>query len=214
MAFPDNDRPGVMMASAVRTYLNRYGVSPGKRVTLFANTDAARATARDLMAAGVTVAAIIDPRPDASSVEDCPVHVGAEVVGSRGRLGLSGITLRKGAETFEIETDCLAMSGGWNPTMHLTCHMNGRPRWDEDLAAFVPMEGAVPGLVAVGAANGSCLDPWRAGHGQAAAMKAVEALGRKVSVDLPEAEDAPYAAEGACGRSTGRVGPGSTLPMT
>jgi sarcosine oxidase subunit alpha len=192
VAFENNDRPGIMMASAVRTYLNRYGVSPGKRVTLFANTDAARATARDLMAAGITVAAIIDPRPDASAVGDCPVHVGAEVVGSRGRLGLSGIQVRKGSEIIEIETDCLAMSGGWNPTIHLTCHMNGRPRWDEDLAAFVPMAGAVPGLVAVGAANGSMSTHGALATGQAAAVKMVEALGRKVSVPVPEAEDAPY----------------------
>src|SRR5690606_13481934 len=100
IAFPMNDRPGIMLASAVRTYLNRFGVVPGKRVTLFANTDAARATARDLMAAGVQVAAIVDPRPDASSVEDCPVHVGAEVVDSRGRHGLREITVRKGTEEF------------------------------------------------------------------------------------------------------------------
>ena len=192
VAFENNDRPGIMMASAVRTYLNRYGVVPGKRVTVFANTDQARAVARELMAAGVQVAAIIDPRPDAFSVEDCPVHVGAEVVGSRGRLGLSGITVRKGSETFEIETDCLAMSGGWNPTIHLTCHMNGRPRWSEDLAAFVPMEGAVPGLVAVGAANGSMSTHGALATGHAAALKMVEALGRKVTVALPEAEDMPY----------------------
>jgi sarcosine oxidase subunit alpha len=193
VAFPDNDRPGIMLASAVRTYLNRYGVSPGKRVTLFANTDQARATARDLMAAGVQVAAIIDPRPDAFSVEDCPVHVGAEVIGSRGRLGLRGVTVRKGAETFEIETDCLAMSGGWNPTLHLTCHMNGRPRWDADLAAFVPMAGAVPGLVAVGAANGSMSTHGALATGHAAAVAAVQALGRRPpDVPLPEAEDAPY----------------------
>ncbi len=193
VAFPDNDRPGIMLASAVRTYLNRYGVSPGKRVTLFANTDQARATARDLMAAGVQVAAIIDPRPDAFSVEDCPVHVGAEVVGSRGRLGLRGVTVRKGAETFEIETDCLAMSGGWNPTLHLTCHMNGRPRWDADLAAFVPMAGAVPGLVAVGAANGSMSTHGALATGHAAAVAAVQALGRPApDLALPEAEDAPY----------------------
>jgi len=192
VAFPDNDRPGIMLASAVRTYLNRYGVVPGKRVTLFANTDQARATARELMAAGVQVAAIIDPRPDAFSVEDCPVHVGAEVIGSRGRLGLSGIQVRKGSEVIEIETDCLAVSGGWNPTIHLTCHMNGRPRWDEDLAAFVPMAGAVPGLVAVGAANGSMSTHGALATGHAAAVQAVEALGRKVQVPLPEAEDAPY----------------------
>ena len=192
VAFENNDRPGIMMASAVRTYLNRYGVSPGKRVTLFANTDAARATARDLIAAGVTVAAIIDPRPDASAVEDCPVHLGAEVLGSRGRLGLSGIQVRKGSEVFEIETDCLAMSGGWNPTLALTCHMNGRPRWAEDLAAFVPMEGAVPGLVAVGAANGSFSTHGALATGHLAALQMLEALGRKVSVDVPAAEDAPY----------------------
>ena len=192
VGFENNDRPGIMMASAVRTYLNRYGVSPGKRVTLFANTDQARGVARDLMAAGVSVAAIIDPRPDASAVEDCPVHVGAVVIGSRGRLGLSGIQVRKGSETIEIETDCLAMSGGWNPTIHLTCHMNGRPRWNEDLAAFVPMEGAVPGLVAVGAANGSMSTHGALVTGHAAALNAVEALGRKVSVPLPEAEDMPY----------------------
>ena len=192
VAFEDNDRPGIMLASAVRTYLNRYGVSPGKRVTVFANTDAARGVARDLIAAGVTVAAIIDPRADASAVEDCPVHLGAEVVGTRGRLGLSGIIVRKGAETIEIETDCLAVSGGWNPTIHLTCHMNGRPRWSEDLAAFVPMEGAVPGLVAVGAASGSFSTHGALASGHAAALKAVEALGRRVSVELPAAEDAPY----------------------
>jgi heterotetrameric sarcosine oxidase alpha subunit len=192
VAFENNDRPGIMMASAVRTYLNRYGVVPGKRVTLFANTDQARGVARELMAAGVSVAAIIDPRPDASTVADCPVHVGAEVVGSRGRLGLSGIQVRKGSEIIEIETDCLAMSGGWNPTIHLTCHMNGRPRWSEDLAAFVPMEGAVPGLVAVGAANGSMSTHGALATGHAAAMRAVEALGRKVSVAVPEAEDMPY----------------------
>ena len=192
VAFQDNDRPGIMLASGVRTYLNRFGVVPGQRVTLFANTDAARGVARDLMAAGVTVAAIIDPRADASSVEDCPVHLGAVVVGSRGRLGLREITVRKGAEEIRIETDCLAVSGGWNPTLHLTCHMNGRPRWSEDLAAFVPMEGAVPGLVAVGAANGSFSTHGALATGHAAAMRAVEALGRRVSVDLPEAEDAPY----------------------
>ena len=194
IAFPMNDRPGIMMAGAVRSYLNRFGVVPGKRMTLFANTDAARATARQLMAAGVQVAAIIDPRPDASSVEDCPVHVGAEVVDTAGRHGLTSITVRKGGEEFRIETDCLAMSGGWNPTLHLTCHMNGRPRWSEDLAAFVPSEGAVPGLVAAGAANGSMSTHGALAAGKAAAEAALKALDRKASdVAVPAAEDAPYA---------------------
>jgi methylglutamate dehydrogenase subunit C len=93
--------------------------------------------------------------------------------------GADGITVRKGAETFEIETDCLAMSGGWNPTIHLTCHMNGRPRWNEELAAFVPMEGAVPGLVAVGAANGSMSTHGALGDGACGGGQDGEALGRR-----------------------------------
>ncbi|WP_225027026.1 sarcosine oxidase subunit alpha family protein [Xinfangfangia pollutisoli] len=195
IAFPMNDRPGIMMAGAVRTYLNRYGVSPGKRVTIFANTDSARGLVRDLTAAGVTVAAIIDPRPEASALEDCPVHRGAVVSGTRGRHGLHEITVRQadGAE-IKVETDCLAMSGGWNPAVHLTCHMGGRPRWSEDLAAFVPSEGAVPGLVAVGAANGTMSTHGALSSGRTAAEAVLQALGRRAdAAPLPEAEDAPYA---------------------
>jgi heterotetrameric sarcosine oxidase alpha subunit len=194
IAFPMNDRPGIMLASAVRTYLNRYGVVPGKRVTLFTNTDAARAVARDLMAAGVQVAAIIDPRPDASAEPDCVTYAGAEVVDTRGRHGLRAITVRQGGREFQVETDCLAMSGGWNPTLHLTCHMNGRPRWNADLAVFVPSEGAVPGLVAAGAANGTFSTHGALSAGRAAANEALKALGQRVSdIPVPAAEDAPYA---------------------
>jgi heterotetrameric sarcosine oxidase alpha subunit len=194
VAFPMNDRPGVMLAGAVRSYLNLYGVSPGKRVTLFANSDAARGVARDLMASGVTVAAIVDPRPEASALEDCPVHRGAVVTGTRGRHGVREITVRQASgEEIRIETDCLAMSGGWNPAVHLTCHLNGRPRWSDELAAFVPNEGAVPGLAAVGAANGTMSTHGALATGQAAAIAALQALGRKAKAEaLPEAEDAPY----------------------
>ena len=193
IAFPMNDRPGIMLASAVRTYLNRFGVAPGRRITLFAANDHARQTARDLMAAGVQVAAIIDPRPEASVVEDCPVHAGAEVIDTKGRHALRAITIRKGAETFQIETDCLAVSGGWNPALHLTCHMNSRPRWSEELAAFVPVEGAVPGLVAVGASAGSFSTHGALSAGRAAALDALAALDlRAAGVALPAAEDAPY----------------------
>jgi methylglutamate dehydrogenase subunit C len=193
IAFPMNDRPGIMMAGALRSYLNVYGVTTGNRVTLFANNDSARMTARALIAAGVTVAAIIDSRPDAPMEEGAIVHAGAQVTDTRGRLGLREITVRKGGEDIRIETDCLGVSGGWNPTLHLTCHMNGRPRWREDLAAFVPQAGAVPGLVAAGAANGTFSTHGCLGAGHAAAMQALSDLDlRAASVALPEAEDAPY----------------------
>ena len=193
LAFPMNDRPGIMMAGAVRAYLNRWGVVPGKRVTLFANNDSARATARQLMAAGVEVAAILDSRTDASAVEDCPVYLGARVTDTSGRLGLNRISGTHVGGQFQIMTDCLAMSGGWNPTVHLTCHMNGRPRWREDIAAFVPSEGAVPGLTTAGAVNGDYTTHACLAAGHAAAVAALEALGRTApAVALPRAEGTPY----------------------
>ena len=193
IAFPDNDRPGIMLASALRSYLHRYGVVPGNRITLVANNDAARATARDLMAAGVKVVAILDTRPDATALEDCPVYLNAQITGTAGHLGLTAITFRHAGGTETLETDCLAMSGGWNPTVHLTCHMNGRPLWREDIAAFIPAEGAVPRLTPAGACNGtfSTLGAFRDGLG--AAQKALAALGRPApDMPLPMAEDAPY----------------------
>ncbi|MFA9229598.1 MAG: sarcosine oxidase subunit alpha family protein [Microgenomates group bacterium] len=194
IAFAMNDRPGIMMASAVQTYLNRYGVAPGKRVTVFANNDNARVVARQLMAAGVHVAAILDSRADASAVEDCPVYLGAQITDTQGRHGLRQITGTHSAGAFDLETDCLAISGGWNPTLHITCHMNGRPKWREDIAAFVPTEGAIPGLRAAGAANGDFSTTECLAAGQSAAQEALGILGRASTVGgVPSAESAAYA---------------------
>ena len=193
IAFADNDRPGILMASALQTYLNRYGVVPGKAVTLFANNDSARDVARALIGAGVPVTAIIDSREDAPDEPGTTVHRAAQIIGTRGRLGLREITLRKGSTETRIATDCLGVSGGWNPTLHLTCHMNGRPRWSEDLAAFVPSEGSIPGLIAAGAANGTFSTHGCLAAGVEAARRALEALGLKApDLPLPEAEDRPY----------------------
>jgi heterotetrameric sarcosine oxidase alpha subunit len=193
IAFPLNDRPGIMMASAVQAYLNRYGVACGHKTTLYANNDASRAVARQLIAAGLPVVAILDSRPDAPVSEDCPVYVGAEVLETYGRTALRAIRGRHQGGEFRLDTDCLAMSGGWNPSLHLTCHMNGRPTWSEALAAFVPSPGAVPGLTAVGAANGEFSTHGALASGQAAALQALADLGLKAKAGpLPKAEDAPY----------------------
>jgi sarcosine oxidase subunit alpha len=196
IAFPMNDRPGIMMASAVETYLHRYGVVPGQRVTLFANNDGARASARALMSAGVQVAAILDSRTNASAVEDCPVYLGARITDTAGRHGLTRIEGHHAGGEFKLETDLLAMSGGWNPTLHLTCHMNGRPRWNDEIAAFVPAEGAVPGLTAAGSANGTFTTHGCLAAGHEAAKAALGDLGLNPGkAALPKAEGLPYAIE-------------------
>ena len=137
IAFADNDRPGIMAASAVRTYLHRYGIACGTRVAVFANNDQAYQTAHDLTACGVEVVAVVDPRTGVEKRQgDFEVIAGACVTGTRGRKRLKSISVEGSGGTRQLEVDCLAVSGGWNPSVHLTCHMNGRPEWREDIAAF------------------------------------------------------------------------------
>jgi sarcosine oxidase subunit alpha len=193
VAFQNNDRPGVMMAGAVRAYVNRWAVSPGQAVTVFGNNDDAHRTAADLLAAGVHVAALIDSRADAVTSLDVLFYKGAEVCDAQGRKGLESISIATTSGIEKVRTDCLAMSGGWNPTVHLTCHMNGRPTWNADLASFVPTPDAVPGLMAAGACNGTMSTHGCLAEGARIAAEALNDLGFKVpDVPIPQAEDAPY----------------------
>ncbi|MGH1577589.1 sarcosine oxidase subunit alpha family protein [Planktotalea sp.] len=192
IAFQNNDRPGIMAASAVRSYLNRWGVAPGRNVVVFGNNDDAHRTAHDLKAAGVHIAALIDTRPDAQVTGDFPIYTGAQVCGSSGRKGLESITVRTQSGTEKIATECLAVSGGWNPSVHLSCHMNGRPEWQDDIASFVPRENAVPGMTAAGACNGVFSTQQAIAEGQTVAHKVIKTLGKTAQPsELPEAEDTP-----------------------
>jgi heterotetrameric sarcosine oxidase alpha subunit len=153
IVFANNDRPGVMLAGAVRSYVNRWGVSPGKQVAVFTNNDDGWRTAYDLLDKGVEVSAIIDSRPSVSlkAPDGVPVFCNENVINTRGRHGIKSLTLSNRAE---IQTDCLAVSGGWNPNVHLSCHHRGCPKWDEDIHAFVPGGELPPGMGVAGAANG------------------------------------------------------------
>uniref|UniRef100_UPI003B51A4E1 sarcosine oxidase subunit alpha family protein n=1 Tax=Roseovarius indicus TaxID=540747 RepID=UPI003B51A4E1 len=193
IAFQNNDRPGIMNASAVRAYVNRWCVSPGQSVAVFGNNDDAHRTAADLLEAGVHVSALVDARHDAVSDLDVPFYAGAQVCNSEGRRGLEAISIATASGVEKVKAEGLAVSGGWNPTVHLTCHMNGRPVWNSEIAAFVPQEGAVPGLVTAGACEGvfstrGCLEA-----GVRVASAVLEDLGVKVpKVDVPGAEDSAY----------------------
>jgi sarcosine oxidase subunit alpha len=193
IAFRNNDRPGIMMAGAVRAYLHRWGVAAGQKVTVFANNDDAHRTARDLMAAGVHVAAVLDSRHDAQPLADYPLIRGAQVINTSGRKALDSVTYRTAQGQDRIATDLLAVSGGWNPSVHLTCHMNGRPTWRGDIQAFCPTEGSIPGMFAAGACNGAFSTAQVVADGAAAAARALATLGRRVAdVAIPQADDTPY----------------------
>ena len=196
LAFPNNDRPGIMMAGAVRSYLHRYGVVPGTSVALFGNNDDAHRTARDLSAAGVRIAAVIDSRADARRPEgaDYPVYMGGQVVGSDGRLGLTSLRVAHGGSEQVVYADVLAMSGGWNPSVHLSCHLGARPVWDAGLAAFLPAPGAVPGMLVAGAANGVFSTAGCLRDGVKVARQVLDDIGKSFDpLDTPTSDDTPYA---------------------
>ncbi|MGI9393354.1 MAG: 2Fe-2S iron-sulfur cluster-binding protein, partial [Boseongicola sp.] len=140
IAFGNNDRPGVMLAGAVRSYVNRFGVAPGRKVAVFTNNDDGLRTADDLRAKGIEIAQVIDAR------------AGDVVINTAGRKGIRRILLNNNKW---IEADWLAVSGGWSPNVALTCHHRGRPTWRDDIAGFVPGGDLPPGMTVAGAANGS-----------------------------------------------------------
>ncbi|SLN72352.1 Aminomethyltransferase [Falsiruegeria litorea R37] len=193
IAFENNDRPGIMLAGAVRAYANRWAATPGQSVVVFANNDDAHQTARDLMAQGIKVPAIVDTRPDAPDVVGTEVLKGAKIVNTSGRLGLTSVQVQlAGGYTRDLRCEGLAMSGGWNPNLGLTCHQRGRPVWNADIHAFVPGEGLPAGQIVTGAAKGEMTTDEALKGGAEAAVSALSDLGLTATpADLPAAVDAP-----------------------
>jgi sarcosine oxidase subunit alpha len=195
--FADNDRPGIMLAGAVRAFANRWAVAPvskaGDTVAIFTNNDDGHRTAMDLLAKNVDVAGVIDVRPDAPRFGKYELFAGATVTGSRGRLGLTSIQIRrKSGDAQWMKCSALGVSGGWNPNIHLSAHHRGRPVWDEGLLAFVPGAGGPPGLTVAGGAAGRGGLNAALEDGVRAARDAVEALGFSPKPFLvPSSEDSP-----------------------
>ena len=193
IAFSNNDRPGIMLAGATRTYINRFGITPGKKLAIFTNNDDGWTTATDMMAAGVEITAIIDSRQTCTKTAPAgvPLIMGGRIITTAGRLGLRSITLANGTE---IPADCLAVSGGWSPNVHLTCHQRGRPVWNDEIAAFVPGKVLPTGMIVAGAANGvmtlsACLQ-----DGMRAAHEITIMLGKSVAeITPPLADDEAFA---------------------
>jgi sarcosine oxidase subunit alpha len=174
LVFPHNDRPGILLAGAARTYLHRYGVLAGSRVVIATCDDSAYATALDLHQAGVAIAAIVDQRADpAGEIVDrsvaagIPLLRGTTVASTEGRSRVHTVRVSGGGDV--IPCDTLLMAGGWTPAVHLFAQARGSLRFDPALGAFLP--GEAVGMTAAGACAGTfglaaCLDDgWRAGGG-------------------------------------------------
>jgi sarcosine oxidase subunit alpha len=193
IAFGNNDRPGIMLAGAVRAYANRWATVPGHRVAVFTNNDNGWRTATDLAARGVEISAVVDTRniTPPADVAGATIAMGGRVVDTRGRKGLHSVRLADGRR---IPADCLALSGGWNPNIHLTCHQRGRPTWHNDIAAFVPGTELPQGMTVAGAANGKLTLGASLADGWAAANAVLDQLGIVLTNPArPVADDEPAA---------------------
>jgi sarcosine oxidase subunit alpha len=163
MVFANNDRPGIMLASAARTYLNHFGVAVGRKIGVFTASDSAYEAAFDLKRAGVTVAAIVDVRekPGEAVVAEArklgiEVLAGHSVVDTKGKLRVSSMSVARngGGSARSIPVDALLMSAGWTPSVHLFSQSRGKVAYDAVSGRFLPGTYAQDCL-SVGSCNGT-----------------------------------------------------------
>ncbi len=197
IAFPDNDRPGVMLASAARTYARRFAVTAGRRALFFTNNDEAYGAAFALADAGVAVEGIVDVRDTSRAADEArrrglKVMPGSEICGIAGGRSVEGALVRSrhGGIASKIAADLVCVSGGYNPALHLASQSRAKPVWDERLATFIP--GApVQAERSAGAARGVFGIGEAAKDGQEAGRAAAAAAGFQSAetFSLPPTED-------------------------
>ncbi len=140
MAFANNDRPGIMLSQAARTYVRRFGVLPGKRAVIATNNDDAYETGLALRAAGAEIVAILDARPaPAGSDSEFLVHNNAVPLSTTGaRHGLKSVSAQVDGAVKSWAADLLVVSGGFTPVVHLHMQAGGTLDWNAEAQAFVP----------------------------------------------------------------------------
>ncbi len=187
LVFSGNDRPGVMLADASRTYLNRYGVLVGARPLVVTNNDTAWNAAFDLAEAGADIAAIVDERfevhPDLKGrarTLNINVLTGHHVAKTEGRLRIVAAIVHsdQGAAKQRIVCDAVLMSGGWTPSVHLFSHTRGSLNWNPDEQSFLPGD-TIERCRPVGAGNGTTTFQGAATEGATAGAAAAEDAGFK-----------------------------------
>ncbi|MEM9631657.1 MAG: sarcosine oxidase subunit alpha family protein [Pseudomonadota bacterium] len=165
LVFGGNDKPGVMLAGAARTYLNRFAVLAGRNVVVTTNNDSAYAVAIDLAKAGATVtladlrSSISEKLKSAASDAGITLLPGHGVLEAKGGRKVNAAIVvpvdaagkANGAQK-TITADLVAVSGGWAPVVHLWSQLYRKPVYHEDGACFVPQPEAGHQLQSAGTA--------------------------------------------------------------
>jgi sarcosine oxidase subunit alpha len=199
LVFDGNDRPGVMLAGAAQTYLNRYGVAVGDRPAIVTTHDSAWHAAFDLAEAGARPVAIVDVRAavdpaltDRARALGVETLLGRTVTGASGRLRVKSLRVNrlehgKAGAAREIACDAVLMCGGWTPCLHLFSHTRGRLAWDEALQAYLPGEKTEAVQIA-GAGRGLWGVARALADGAAAGAQAALDAGRQAAAQIHTVE--------------------------
>ncbi len=204
LVFPGNDRPGILLASAARTYLNRYGTLAGLRAVVVTSCDEAYRAALDLHRAGATIVAIVDVRaedpglgtgalPEAARRAGLPIEMQTTVLGTSGRLRVRAVRVQKldssglpAGPARRLRCDLVLMSGGMTPSVHLFSQSRGKLAWEESLGAFLPAQAAER-THSAGACRGVFSLPAALEDGTRAGLSAARDAGLAVADSIPEA---------------------------
>ena len=208
LVFANNDLPGVMLASSVAAYVNRYSVAPGDRLVLFTTNDGAYRTAMDWQRVEREVVAVIDARqhPEGvlvkaatdAGIDVIPGHGVIEALGSGRVSGAVIAPLDDGGDALSgpsrrLECDLIAVSGGWSPTLHLGSQTGVRPRWSDTAGAFLPgnlgARAICAGAVTGARSLGECIEEG-ASAGATVASRAGFGDGG-LTLDIPDTDESP-----------------------
>ncbi|MGB7656201.1 MAG: 2Fe-2S iron-sulfur cluster-binding protein [Novosphingobium sp.] len=139
MTFAGNDLPGVMLSQAVRTYVGRFGVVPGKRVVIATTNDDGYLTAAALGQAGAKVVVLDSRAAPAGQDSGIEVHnLAAPLRAKGGKRGVTSLVATVDGAERTFACDLIAMAGGFTPVVHLHMQAGGKLDWDEAAQAFVP----------------------------------------------------------------------------
>ena len=234
LPFANNDRPGVMLSRAVRTYARRFGVVPGRMVVIATNNDDAYLTAAALVEAGAEVVAVVDARP-APAGAGCgmPVINAAQIETAHGGAGgVTGVTVLGDGGRQRLKADLVAMSGGFAPLVHLHSQTGGALEWQDESRAFTAGQSrqnartvgaaanppAAAEVVPVGTAKASFVDfqndvtladidlAWREGYRSVEHVKRYTTLGMATDQGKTSNINALEALSRAAGRPVPEVG--------
>jgi sarcosine oxidase, subunit alpha len=212
LVFANNDRPGIMLAGALRSYVNRYGVAPGEKCVIFTNNDDAYRSALALDDAGIDIVAVVDLRVDPDSTladavraRDITVLDGWAVSAVTGTRAIKSVEVRQLSDDGKSVTgpaktilcDVLGSSGGWNPVVHLHSQSGAKARFDETIQSFAPGTPVQAERSAGACAGAFGLDDALAqGHtaGKAAAKEAGFTASRHKQASAERIDEAPLKA--------------------